>query len=198
MEATASDRAHWQTWLLGFLLVVATFAAGALYISGESHVKKVEAHAATERVRIESQAAAEREELLARASTARATLATDLLKLNALPLSWAVRHALQDKNYREIGLYFQQLVGLSHVRRAALVLADDIVKVASDKKLEGKPAAEAFAGASLVGDGPTVRPHTDKMLEAVVPIMDLNARLGTLIVHYALADDDGAAPATRP
>jgi hypothetical protein len=198
MEATAGARSHWQTWLLGFLLVVVTFAAGALYISGETHVRKVEAQAATERARIESQAAAEREALLARASTARATLATDLLKMNALPLSWAVRQALQDKDYREIALYFQQLVGLSRVRRAALVLSDGIIKVASDKKLEGKAAAEAFAGASLVDDGPIVRPRDEHMLEAIVPIMGLNSRLGTVIVHYELGENVSAAPSTRP
>jgi hypothetical protein len=198
MEAPASERTPWRTWLLGFLLVVATFAAGALYISGESHVRTLETNAATERARIESQAAKEREALVARAVAERATLATDLLKLNALPLSWAVRVALQDKDYREIALYFQQLVGFSRVRRAALVLTDGTVKVASDKKLEGKPAAEAFPGASLVDDGPIVRPQGDHLLEAIVPIMGLNTRLGTLIVHYELADGSGAVPSTRP
>ena len=73
-----------------------------------------------------------------------------------------------------------------------------VVKVASDKKLEGKPATEAFAGASLVDDGPIVRPQGDHQLEAIVPIMGLNSRLGTVIVHYELGDGSGAIPPTRP
>ena len=62
---------------------------------------------------------AEREALLARANAAAAAQAAELLKMAALPLSWAVRQELQDKSYRDIALYFQQLVGLGGVQRIA-------------------------------------------------------------------------------
>ena len=117
----------------------------------------------------------------------------------ALPLSWAVRQELQDKSYREIALYFQQLVGLGGVQRIALVSREGSVRVASDKKLEGRTATEAFPGAPLEDDRPAVRPVGAKGLEAVVPIMGLNTRLGTLIIDYDPAKaDPRPTPAPPP
>lgn len=73
----------------------------------------------------------------------------------------------------------------AQVQRVALVLTDGTVRLASDKKIEGKPAASVFPGATLAADTPTIQAVADRGLRAVIPIMGLNARLGTLIVDYA-------------
>lgn len=174
----------WRIWLLTFALLVVTFAAGGLYISTSIHVQKLEEAAAAERTAIERKAASERAALVGQTAAASTAQATELIKLAALPLSWAVRQALQEKDYREIALYFQQLVDLPNVRRVALVLRDGLIKIASDKKLEGRPAAESFPGAALADDAPSVRAQSDQLIEAVVPIMALNTRAGTLIIDY--------------
>lgn len=87
------------------------------------------------------------------------------------------------------------------LRRAAAersVEAKDVLRMASlslswavrraldekDKALERRPAAEVFPNARLDPDAPAVHEGTGSLLEAVVPIMSLNARLGTLIVDY--------------
>ena len=197
-DAPRGPRISAKSALLGFLLIVATFVAAGLYLSAEIKLQRVETAAATERAAIEQRAAAEREALLARANAAAAAQAAELLKMAALPLSWAVRQELQDKSYREIALYFQQLVGLGGVQRIALVSREGSVRVASDKKLEGRTATEAFPGAPLEDDRPAVRPIGAKGLEAVVPIMGLNTRLGTLIIDYDPAKADPRPTPARP
>lgn len=173
-----------KTAALGLLLLVLTFASAGMYVAAEVKLQKVETRAAAAVVAVEQRAAAERDTLQAHAKSAAAAQAAEILKLSALPLSWAVRHELQEKNYREIGIYFQQLVGLSGVRRIALVSRDGEIKVATDKKLEGHPASETFSGATLEADSPAVQPLGTSGLEAIVPIMGLNARLGTLVIDY--------------
>ena len=153
--------------LLGFVLIVATFVAAGLYLSAAIKLQRVEAAAATERAAIEQRAAAEREALLARANAAAAAQAAELLKMAALPLSWAVRQELQDKSYRESALYFQQLVGLGGVQRIALVSREGSIRVASDKKLEGRTATEAFRAPRSTRTARAVRPIGAKGLEAV-------------------------------
>jgi hypothetical protein len=177
-------RISFKTAALGLLLIVLTFAAAGLYIAAEVRLQKVEARAAAAVAAVEQRAAADREKLQAHAKSAAVAQAAELLKLSALPLSWAVRHELQEKNYREIGIYFQQLVGLSGVRRIVLLSRDGEIKVATDKKLEGRPASDAFSGATLEADSPAVQPLGTNGLEAIVPIMGLNARLGTLVIDY--------------
>ena len=189
-EAPPEPRARVKSALLVFLLIVATFIAGALYLSAEIKLQRVVKGAAAERAAAEHRAAVEREALLARADAAAAAQAGELLKMAALPLSWAVRQELQDKSYREIALYFQQLVRLGGVQRIALVSHDGSIRVASDKKLEGRTASEAFPGAPLEDNTPAVRTIGAKGLEAIVPIMGLNTRLGTLIVDYDPAKAD--------
>ena len=179
-----AGRASWTTWLLVFLLIVLAFAAAFLYISTEIHVDRVKAQAAANRARLESEAKAERATLAARAAAATTAQAGDLLKVSALPLSWAIRPALQERDYRQIGVYIQELVGIAGVKRVAVVLRDGNIKVSSDKELEGTPAAKTFPNANLAEDSPTIHAEGDKPIEAVVPIMGLNARLGTVIVDY--------------
>jgi hypothetical protein len=152
----------------------------------------VEASAAAERAALEHRAESEREALVVAAKAAASAQAAGFLRMSALPLSWAVRRELQEKDFREIAMYFQQLVGLAGVRRVALVLPDGRIKVASDQKIEGRPAPEVFPDAALENDAPAVRPAGASGLEAVVPIMGLNSRLATLVVDYE------PAPADRP
>ena len=153
-DAPRGPRISAKSALLGFLLIVATFVAAGLYLSAEIKLQRVETAAATERAAIEQRAAVEREALLARANAAAAAQAAELLKMAALPLSWAVRQELQDKSYREIALYFQQLVGLGGVQRIALVSREGSVRVASDKKLEGRTADGRVSGRPARGRPP--------------------------------------------
>jgi hypothetical protein len=143
------------------------------------------ATSAAERERMTAEAVRAKDVLIKAHHDALLSQARELLLVSSLPLAWAVRAELLQKDYREVGVYFRQLVQQSTVSRAVLVLPDGRVKVASDQKLEGKLASEALPGLKLDRDEPHVE-RRDREVVVVVPVMGLTSRLGVIVVGYPL------------
>jgi hypothetical protein len=135
-------------------------------------------------------AADERAALLQSARKALTDQTSSLLRLSALPLAWAIRGALLQDDFATADAYVQRMVQEKHVTGVALVTADGKVRLAGSRKLEGHLAAEAFPGVAL-NDAEPVVVTSPNALRAVVPIMGIDRRLGTLIFSYAAPSTDG-------
>lgn len=182
-----------------YLVVIAVlgFALAGSLMYARVKIRRVERQAAAEVDRVTKETAAElerraqeaartREQLIASNQKALEAQGGALLRLSALPLSWAIRIQLLKKNYGEVTTYFGQLVREPGVRRALLVMPDGTVKVASDQKLEGAELAELFPSLSLEADAPRVETVADEVL-VIVPVMALTHRLGTVIIAHTVS-----------
>jgi hypothetical protein len=164
-------------------VLMAALLAGYLYLT--QRTTRSQANADADRQRVVAEATRAREDLVKSHQAAMTARTRELLLVAALPLAWAVRAELLQKDYREVGVYFRQLVQQSTVDRAVLILPDGLVKVASDQKLEGRPAAEALPGVAIDKDEPRVEQRGRQFL-AVVPVMGLTSRLGVIVLGYDL------------
>lgn len=131
-----------------------------------------------------------RQEANARAAVVRSAAQTltdetsALLRLSALPLGWAIRSALLKDDFGAADAYVQRIVQEKHVTGVALVTPDGKVRLAGSRKLEGRPAAEAFPGVALNESAPAIS-SANGQEHVTVPIMAIDRRLGTLIFSYA-------------
>lgn len=164
-------------------VLMAALLAGYLYLT--QRTTRSQASADADRQRVVAEATRAREDLVRSHQAAMTARTRELLLVAALPLAWAVRAELLQKDYREVGVYFRQLVQQSTVDRAVLILPDGLVKVASDQKLEGRPASEALPGVAIDKDEPRVEQRGRQFL-AVVPVMGLTSRLGVIVLGYDL------------
>lgn len=156
----------------------------ALLVSKRVTVRRIEEAFARERGALLARAAREHTSLLQAGAQALRVQGHELLRLSALPLSWAVRTELLQKDLSEVGVYFRQIVREPRVRRAALVGSDGVVQVASNQKLEGKSAAEVFPGVPMSAPEPQMLEPSPDEVVMTVPVMGLTERLGTLVVGY--------------
>ena len=140
-------------------------------------------------------AADERAALVQSATQTLTDQTSSLLRLSALPLAWAIRGALLKDDVATADAYVQRMVQEKHVKGVALVTADGKVRLAGNRKLEGHPAAEAFPGV-LLNEAEPVVVTSDSVLRAVIPIMGIDRRLGTLIFTYAAPSVDALGTTT--
>ncbi len=133
--------------------------------------------------RIRLQATHERAALVRRETEILTAQTAALLRLSALPLGWAVRGAMLKDDMGSVDTYLQRIVQEPHVTGAALVGPDGKVRLASNRKLENRPAAELFSGVALNGQSPFVM-ASEGSARVVVPVMGYDRRLGTLILSY--------------
>lgn len=109
----------------------------------------------------------------------------DLVRLSALPLSWAVRNELLNKNYENIDRYFQRLIRESRFTSVALTNTDGTIIVATDKKLEGAIASRIYPTTVLGHYETTVKVLKNGDILAVAPVLDASGKLGDLIIVYS-------------
>jgi hypothetical protein len=155
------------------VIVILALGAGGLAVMRAVDVARVERRSAEERAGLVRTAT---EALTARTSS--------LLRLSALPLGWAVRSALLKDDLNSVDTYLQKIVQEPHVTGAAFVGPDGKVRLASNRKLEGHAAAEAFPGVAVDQQSPTTI-AAERDVRVIVPVMGYDRRLGTLILSYA-------------
>jgi hypothetical protein len=154
------------------VIVVLAFTAGSLAVMRAVDVARIERRAAEERA------------VLVRTATDALTAQTSaLLRLSALPLGWAVRSALLKDDLNSVDTYLQKIVQEPHVTGAAFVGPDGKVRLASNRKLEGHPATEAFPGVAINQQSPTTIAG-ERDVRVIVPVMGYDRRLGTVILSY--------------
>ena len=129
--------------------------------------------------------AAQYEELEQQLRQSLAEQTGDARKLLAVPLGWAGRTEAIQQDYAQIEDYMLQLVKQPGVERVVFVAADGNVRISTDKKLQGEPAAPFYgaltgaAGIKLKEGDPGSPSHL------AVPILGYNERLGVLIVTFS-------------
>lgn len=193
MHALPNSGSRVRRWLQGssrlHAVVIVALAMGLVAMTAARSI---------EIGRIERRAIDERGEILRAATETMTAQTSALLRLSALPLGWAIRSAMLKDDMGSVDTYLQRIVQERHVKGAALVGADGKVRLASNRKLENRPAAEVFGGVALNEQSPNVI-TTEGDLRVVVPVMGYDRRLGTLILSYLAptAEELEAASARR-
>jgi hypothetical protein len=100
-----------------------------------------------------------------------------------IALAWAVRDAMIRNNLDQVDQFFAELVKLPHTERVLLAGTDGRVLVATDRRHKGADAATLLGADALRSAQVSVRTGADGGTLLVIPIMGLNARLGTVLVN---------------
>ncbi len=128
---------------------------------------------------------AERKHLTAKVNQIVLDKNLELVRLSAIPLSWAVRSEMAKENHENIDQYFKQLVRVNRFRSITLSAADGKIIVATDKSLEGKMVANVYSPAVRDQFETTVKPLPNGEIMAVAPIMGVAGKLGVMVLVYA-------------
>ena len=111
-------------------------------------------------------------------------LVTQTIGLAAVTLGWAVRAEMMRDDLEDVQEYMQQLAKRPGVRRALVAKEDGGVIAASDLDSRGRKLKEAVQDPPPESSAVQVLPRPEGVLRLVIPVMGLEARLGTLIVEY--------------
>lgn len=109
----------------------------------------------------------------------------ELVRLTAIPLSWAVRGEMVKDNYEYIDQYFKQLVRANRFTSITLSAADGKIIVATDKSLEGKMVANVYSPTVQDQYETTVKVLPNGEIMAVVPVLGVAGKLGVMVLSYA-------------
>lgn len=107
------------------------------------------------------------------------------IRLFAVPLAWSVRRELMRENYGQIDDYFNELVRKKQFGALMLLDSTGTVKVATDRKILGSAFSALYPGLDA-GTGQIVSyPLSEGSSLFLVPVMGLNARIGTIAFVYS-------------
>lgn len=107
------------------------------------------------------------------------------IRLFAVPLAWSVRRELMRENYGQIDDYFNELVRKKQFGALMLLDSAGTVKVATDRKILGSAFSALYPGLDA-GTGQIVSyPLSEGSSLFLVPVMGLNARIGTIAFVYS-------------
>jgi|WetSurMetagenome_2_1015567.scaffolds.fasta_scaffold287533_2 hypothetical protein len=107
------------------------------------------------------------------------------MSLFGLPLAWAVRRELMHGNYDQIDEYFSELVRIRGFSLIMLVEPDGLIKIATDRKLQGTPYSVLYPGMDIGVQRPVSYGLRDGSTLFVLPVMGLSDRLGTIAFVYS-------------
>lgn len=119
------------------------------------------------------------------------------LRLLAKPFAWAVRSEMMNNNISQLNQYTNELIKEKNIHSISIVNADGKIVTSTNKKWEGRFYFTIGEEAHLKSDSTVVRNVRDSILIMSSPIMNLNSRLGTLIVTYSLKSPVFIAANTR-
>lgn len=106
----------------------------------------------------------------------------------AMTLAWAVRGELIRNNLDQVDQYFAELVRLPGHELVLLATPDGKVRVSTDRKHLGAEVAGLAPAAALGGGGIGLFAQPDGSRLLAIPIMGLNARMGTVLLRYRETD----------
>ncbi len=124
-------------------------------------------------------------ELVELAESRSVVLQRQNIQLFTLPLAWSVRKELMRANYDQIDDYFNELIQRKEFGVIMLLDPSGTIIVSTDRKLQGSSFLLRYPQMKL---GATVQvsyalPEGKSMF--LVPVMGLNARLGTIAFIYS-------------
>lgn len=126
-----------------------------------------------------------RSELLQQARQLDAQRSQEALGRFSTPLAWAVRREVMAANLDQVDQYVTDLVQLPGFKSAVLAQPDGKIVVASDRSKLAAPFSSLYPEQYLQAAEIRIEPAAGDQLRAVIPIMGLNQRLGTLVLDYA-------------
>lgn len=166
--------------LLLLWLVTLGWQRAALY--------RAETRLAQEREMMTAQFEADRSALLGEMRGRVGAESDEALRQFGLALAWAVRGEMIRNNLDQIDQFFSEIVRLPNTERVLLADSSGRVRVSTDRRHLGADAATLVAPDALLLPQVTVRSEADGTRLLVIPVMGLNARLGTVILSGRPSD----------
>lgn len=164
----------WHRYRL--LIIVAAIGLaiiGWLYVSKGMAVRQAE-----------DTAAAQRAEMVKQATAQHAETVKQSLTMFSVPLAWAIRREMMADNLDQVDQYVTDLVKQKGFERMVVAKTDGAVAVASDRKNLGSPFGSLYAERYLTLEQISVEETSPGKWLVIVPILGLNARLGTVAIEY--------------
>jgi hypothetical protein len=143
----------------------------------------------------EQAAAAQRAAWVTEIEAREAGMTKQSLQTFAIPLAWAVRRELMADNLDQVDQYVSELVKQTGFEQVVVAKADGVVAVASDRKNLGIRFDSLYPVRYLTTEQIDVEETTPGRWQVFIPIMGLNARLGTVAIDYTTQP---AAPDASP
>jgi len=171
-EIADKPRPTLRTRLLRYTILALVLLVLGVYVWKELAVQDLE----MEMEDLRTEMAGERQKALdAQART--------MLRLTALPLAWAVRTEIMRGNLSQVDDYFREFVREDGMLSIFLIDKDNMVVLATNRKLEEQPAGQVVSQTILDAESVLVE-KSDSGLRLSVPVMSLNEKLGILVVDY--------------
>jgi hypothetical protein len=165
-EVQRRKPSFWMRFLLVInFLVIASLAGGIFWTRYEGEQKQ--------------------QELTERADIRYIDIQRQDMKLFALPLTWSVRKELMRSNYDQIDEYFNELIKRKGFSKIMLVDPSGIIKVSTDRKLQGGSFSRSYPGMNLGTSEMMSYPLQKGTSMVLVPVMGLSEKIGTIAFLYS-------------
>ena len=151
-------------------------------------LSRAEAQLEKDREAMTSQFEVDRGTLLGQLRTRMADESDEAQRQLGMALAWAVRGEMIRNNLDQVDQFFGEIVKLPNTERVLLAGSDGKVQVSTDRRHLGAEATTLVAPELLLLPQVTVHSEADGSRILVVPVMGLNARLGTVVVSSRQAD----------
>jgi type II secretory pathway pseudopilin PulG len=154
-------------------VAVALAIIGWLVVSKDRAVKQAEEDAAGQRAELVRQAEAQHAD----------TVKQSLIRFG-VPLAWAIRREMMANNLDQVDQYVADLVRMEGIQQVTLAQADGAIVVASDRKNIGTTLDGLYAERYMRAEQIEADETAPGQWLLVLPVMGLNARLGTVVIEY--------------
>jgi hypothetical protein len=171
----------WHRYRLPIVVAVIGIAIiGWLYVSNGIAVRQAQ-DAVTQ---AQESVAAQRAEWGRQAEARQAAMVKQSLSQFGVPLAWAIRREMMGGNLDQVDQYVTDLVKLDGFEGVTVAKADGSIVVASDRRHVGAAFGGLYAERYLTAEQITAEETAPGQWVLVVPVMGLNARLGTVAIDY--------------
>lgn len=180
-EQASGAPGFWHRHRLPIVVAVIGIAIiGWLYVSKGIAVRQAQ-DAVTQ---AQESVAAQRTEWDKQAEARQAAMVKQSLSQFGVPLAWAVRRGMMGGNLDQVDQYVTDLVKLDGFEGVTVAKADGSIVVASDRRHLGAAFGSLYAERYLTAEQITAEETAPGQWLLVVPVMGLNARLGTVAIDY--------------
>lgn len=126
----------------------------------------------------------QRAEWVKQAEVRQAEIVKQSLGQFGVPLAWAIRREMIGGNLDQVDQYVTDLVKLDGFEGVTVAKADGSIVVASDRRHLGTAFGSLYAERYLTAEQISAEETAPGNWLLVVPVMGLNARLGTVAIDY--------------
>ncbi|MBW8459064.1 MAG: hypothetical protein K0M58_11585 [Thiobacillus sp.] len=180
-EQASDAPGFWHRYRLPIVVAVIGIALiGWLYVSKGIAVRQAQ-DAVTQ---AQASVAAQRAEWDKQAEARQAAMVKQSLNQFGVPLAWAIRREMMGGNLDQVDQYVTDLVKLDGFEGVTVAKADGVIAVASDRRHLGAAFGSLYAERYLTAEQITAEETAPGQWLLVVPVMGLNARLGTVAIDY--------------